>query len=222
MYDKRILSERVAEDIRQMILTRNLQPGDKLLNEIEMTHSLNVSRSTLREAIKTLVSQNILEVHRGRGTFVSNQVGVAKDPLGISFMEEEDLITYFFEVRLMIEPQMAEMAALRGNQEDHDKIYAAYEQVKRLIKASENHTEADIDFHNEIAQATHNPILQRIVPIINDGIVGGYKRTKDNPESAEVVLEQHRLIMTAIKERNSKKARKAMEAHILYGLNQSR
>lgn len=222
MYDKSILSERVAESIRQTIIQKNLQPGDKLQNEIDLTKELNIGRSTLREAIKILVSTNVLEVKRGKGTYVSDNPGVAKDPLGVNFIEEKDLLSHFFEVRLLVEPQMAEFAAVRATEEEIACIRNAYDKVKEAITKGENHTEADIEFHNQIAKSTHNPILQRIVPIINDGIIGGYAKTKDVPESAEIVLTQHKKIMHAIENRDQDSARRNMREHILYGLEQSR
>jgi DNA-binding FadR family transcriptional regulator len=219
MYDKSILSEKVAANIRQMIVDQQLEPGDKLPNELVLTDQLNVSRSTLREAIKILRSHNVLEVRRGRGTFVGANPGVSEDPLGITFMEEKDLIAYFFEVRLVVEPQIAELATLRSTQSEIDEIKEAYNEVKRAIETGEDHTEADIRFHNIIAASTHNPIIQRIVPIINDGIKGGYNETKDLIESKDEIILQHRRIMKAITERDANEARRAMRDHILYGLN---
>jgi DNA-binding FadR family transcriptional regulator len=218
MYDKSILSEKVAANIRQMIVDEKLEPGDKLPNELVMTEQLNVSRSTLREAIKILRSHNVLEVRRGRGTYVGANPGVSEDPLGITFMEEKDLIAYFFEVRLVVEPQIAELATQRSTQEEIDEIKEAYNEVKRAIDEGRDHTEADIHFHNIIAASTHNPIIQRIVPIINDGIKGGYHETKDLVESKEEVILQHRRIMKAITERDAKEAGQAMRDHITYGL----
>jgi len=222
MFDKSILSEKVADNIRQMIIHKNLQPGDKLQNELELTKDLNVSRSTIREAIKILVSTNVLEVKRGRGTFVSENPGITKDPLGINFIEEKDLLGHFFEVRLLVEPHMAEFAAIRATDDEIKSIREAYERVKEAIDHGIDHTEADIEFHNQIAKSTHNPILQRIVPIINDVIIGGYAKTKDVPESEEIVLTHHRKIMHAIQAREKDSARRNMREHILYGLEQSR
>lgn len=221
-YDKGNLSEKVAQNIRQMILDKDLQPGDKLPNELDLTKDLNVGRSTLREAIKILVSTSVLEVRRGTGTFVSDNPGQTKDPLGITFIEEKDLLSHFFEMRLIVEPQMAEIAALRATDEEIDLIRKAYEHVKEAITQGLNHTEADIEFHNQIARSTHNPILQRIVPIINDGIIGGYAKTKDIPETSETVLIQHKNIMHAIQRRNTEFARIYMLEHIQYGLEQSK
>lgn len=222
MYEKSILSEKVAQNIRQMIIDKNLEPGDKLQNELDLTKDLNVSRSTVREAIKILVSTNVLQVRRGTGTFVSANPGISKDPFGITFIEEKDLLSHFFEVRLIVEPQMAEIAAIRGTEEEISLIRKAYEHVRNAITSGLDHTEADIEFHNQIAKSTHNPILQRIVPIINDGIIGGYAKTKDIPEAAGTVLIQHRNIMHAIERRDFEMAKKYMHEHILFGLEQSK
>lgn len=222
MYDKGILSEKVAEDIRQMIVDKNLKPGDKLPNEIEMAELINVSRSTVREAIKILVSTNVLVVKRGLGTFVTKNPGVSKDPLGIHFMEEDNLLLHFFEMRLILEPQMIRIATIRGTEADFLRIETAYREVIDRIKDGKNHTSADIRFHNRIAEATHNPIMKRIIPIINDGIKGGYSKTKDNPEMSEVVLAQHAEIMKSLRARDPEASFKAMESHIEYGLNRSK
>jgi len=222
MYDKGILSEKVAEDVRQMILDKNLKPGDKLPNEIDLAALINVSRSTIREAIKILVSTNVLTVRRGLGTFVSETPGIAKDPLGVHFMEEENLLKHFFEMRMLIEPQMVAIAVVRGTDKEIRAIESAYDDVVALLNKGVNHTEADIAFHNSIAKATHNPIMERILPIINNGIVGGYSKTKDSPESAEEVYSQHKKIMDAIRNKDMKAAEKAMSEHISYGLERSR
>jgi len=217
MYDKGILSEKVAEDIRKMIYDNNLNPGDKLPNEIDLSKLINVGRSTVREAIKILVSTNVLEVRRGCGTFVSDNPGVVKDPLGVNFMTEDDLLLHFFEMRLILEPQVIQLAIERGTQDDFTSIEKAYHEVEELILSGQNHADADIHFHNAIAHATHNPIMRRIIPIINDGIIGGYIKTKDNPELSGIVLKHHQHIMEAIKNRNSQEAHDAMKEHILWG-----
>lgn len=221
MFDKKILSHKVALEIKQMIIDKELKPGDKLPNELKLCESLSVARTTLREAIKILVSSNILVIRRGRGTFVSEKPGITKDPLGITFIDDDNLILHFFEVRLLVEPEMAEYAAERRSEKELESIEKALEKVSELISKGENHTEADIEFHNEIAKATKNPILQRIVPVINDGIIGGYEKTKNNPEASEVVLEHHKKIFEAIKSGDKKAAKKYMKEHILYGMTMS-
>lgn len=218
MYDKGILSEKVAKDIQQMIKKEDLQPGDKLPNELEMMEIINVGRSTIREAIKILVAAGMLEVKRGRGTFVGMNPGVGKDPLGIKYMDDDDMLLHFYEMRLILEPAVARLAVERGCDEDISKIKVAYDDVFSKIINGENHSEADILFHNAIAEATHNPIMERVIPIVNQGILEGYTQTKDNPYVAKDVKEQHEKIISAIEAKDADKAEEAMKAHILYGM----
>lgn len=86
MYQKKLLSEKIVENIIGLIAKGYFKPGDKMPNELQLSQELNISRATLREAIKTLASRNVLEVRRGIGTFVSEVPGLAKDPLGSDFM----------------------------------------------------------------------------------------------------------------------------------------
>lgn len=220
MFDKVILSEKIADRIKQMILEKELSPGDKLTSELALADELNVSRSTVREAIKLLASMNILEVRRGVGTFVSDSPGLTKDPFGVSFMDQEHMLRDLFELRRIIEPQIAALAAKRASTEDVLSLERAFEAIKYDIENGINHTESDIAFHNIIAHSSHNPIINRIVPIINDGILAGYDNTKDIPESLDIVLHHHENILNAIKNKDQEAAMTLMDEHLRYGTKQ--
>ena len=118
MFDKVLLSEKVAANIKELIVKNQYKPGSKLPNEMELAGQLNVSRSTVREAIKILMSKNILVIKRGRGTYVCERPGVATDPLGVTFMNKKDLLLYLFETRLLIEPAISELAAIRATEKN--------------------------------------------------------------------------------------------------------
>lgn len=220
MFDKVLLSEKVANNIKELIIDHKLQPGDKLPNEIDLANQLNVSRSTMREAIKTLVSMNILEIRRGKGTYVCEKPGIAADPLGVTFMNKKDLLLYLFETRLIIEPEMAALAAQRASQKNIQALEEIFDKMKKDILEGKDHTKADIQFHNIIAKATQNPIIQRILPIINDCIIEGYQETKDIPESGQKVIDYHEKILKAIKNNDSKAAEQYMREHIQQGIKQ--
>ena len=92
-----------------------MQPGDRLPSEHELTDMLEVGRGTLREAIKTLMSHNILDVRQGAGTFVSYKNGIPEDPLGLALEDSDDkLLLYMLEVRMILEPEIAELAAMNA------------------------------------------------------------------------------------------------------------
>ena len=106
------LPEQAAEQIRELIIERRLQAGDKLPNEFELMERLHVGRGTIREAVKILVASNVLEIRRGRGTYVAQHTGQVKDPLGLAFVADEaKLIGDLLAVRLQIEPWAAALAA---------------------------------------------------------------------------------------------------------------
>ena len=104
---KKSLVETVSDEITKYIMDNELQVGDKIPNEFELAEKLNVGRSTVREAIKALVSRNVLEVKRGSGTFISSKAGVADDPLGLELIKDRaKLAQDLLEVRFMIEPEI--------------------------------------------------------------------------------------------------------------------
>lgn len=218
MFDKVILSEKVSESIKKLIIDNKIKCGDKLPNEIELSNELNVSRSTIREAIKILVSNNVLEVKRGKGTFVSERPGLIKDPLGVTFMDEEDLLYYLFETRLIFEPEIAALSAERISSQQIEELESTFQKMKEKIIEGKDHTEWDKIFHDIIAKSTKNPIMQRILPVIKDSIIEGYRGTKEIPESGEIVLKNHEKLLNAIKKKQSDKARAYMKDIISYGM----
>ena len=106
-YDSsRPLAEQVAQRIKDYILEEKLKSGDKLPTETALAREMGVARSTVREAIKRLESQNILTVRHGAGSFVTDQPGLADDPLGLDFIEDKERLAFdLLEVRNIIEPE---------------------------------------------------------------------------------------------------------------------
>ena len=121
--EEKTLPERAADKIIDMIMGNAMKPGDRLPTELELIQYLNVGRSTVREAIKLLVSQNIIEVRRGNGTFVKEQTGVMDDPLGFRFVQDKlKLGLDLCEIRFMIEPAIAALAAERATKKDLEQL----------------------------------------------------------------------------------------------------
>ena len=106
------LPEQISEKIIQLILDEHLEQGDRLPKEAVLVERLGAGRSTVREAMKLLQSRNIVRIKQGSGTYVASNPGVADDPLGFTFIDDKRrLARDLLEVRFMIEPQMASMAA---------------------------------------------------------------------------------------------------------------
>ena len=215
-HNKELLSKKVADDIETIIAKNGISAGEKLPNENKLSAYLNVSRSTTREAIKLLVAKNVLEVKRGVGTFVTENPGVVKDPLGMAYMQSSDLLDNLVQVRLIIEPEVAALAAKNCNPGLLLEIRQAAMDVEKNIDEGIDHTLVDMKFHELIAKASANPVIERVIPIINEGIVKAYNNTKDLNESKTAVKKQHRDIVTAIAKEDCEAAKKAMEIHIKY------
>lgn len=213
--EKKSLVEMVSESIVNIIRENELRPGDRLPNEFELAEKLNVGRSTVREGIKALVSKNILEVRRGAGTFISSKEGVADDPLGLSLIKDrvklgEDLL----EVRFMIEPEIAALAAENADEEDIKNLEKLCDEVEELILSKKSHRQKDIDFHTEIARISKNQVVTVLIPIIVKSIEVFIELSK-GPFEKETI-ETHREITEAIKNHDVKGAYDATYLHLVY------
>ena len=119
----KLLAEQVQEQIYQYILDTPIAVGAKLPNEFELGDRFGVGRSTIREAVKILVSRNILEIRRGCGTFVCENPGVVDDPLGFAFVDDKKRLGLdLCEVRMIIEPEIAALAAERAVPEEIEEL----------------------------------------------------------------------------------------------------
>lgn len=212
--DRNLLSNEVAGNIRELIINRELKPTDKLPNEMDLSAQMGVSRATIREAIKLLASNNIVEVSRGKGTFVTNQPGLVEDPLGVNFMDHHNLLEFLFETRMLIEPGVAALAAERATKQDLVKIKESIERMSEDLKKKKAHNNEDLHFHVSIALASKNPIIQRIVPIINESIAHGYEETVNIPGSSRKAIIAHQHIYQAIESRDPDQAKTEMLTHL--------
>ncbi len=210
-----MLADSTAQQIMKMIESENrFSVGDKLPNENDLANELGVSRSTLREAIKILTTNGILEIKRGKGTFVTSNMVV--DSAGLSDIASglDDL----FEMRLMFEPDCAYLAAKRATEEEIEAICYYGEEIEKKIRSGEDRTFEEQKFHESIANATHNSFVKQFMPIIFNAIKKGVVVLTKDKDVSEDNLNDDRLIMEFIKKRNADGARTAMRLHILHAI----
>ena len=209
------LSEIVAEKITEIIKSRGLVAGDQIPTELELIEMLGVGRSSVREAIKTLVSRNVLEIRRGKGTFICQKPVLPEDPLGLSFTPNK-VKTYkdLLAVRMVLEPWMAGEAARNATEEDIRKIYDLCGEVERQILAGEEHMEKDREFHTAIAESTKNEVIPAIIPHIIKSVSLFIEMTHNT--LGNETIETHRAICEAIARHDSAAAENAMRNHIRY------
>ncbi len=208
------LAEQVADQVVQLIVEQSLAAGDKLPNEFELAEELHVGRGTVREAVKLLVSRNVLEIRRGKGTFVSEKTGVSNDPLGLQFIQDKRKLAYDLqEVRMLIEPQLASMAAAVATPEDVAQMKGICREIEQMIEKGENYVNKDIELHTCIARSTKNLVVPNLIPIITATI----KLFIDlnNRVLWQETIQSHRAIVQYIGEHNAGMASYAMEKHLL-------
>lgn len=221
METKSRLSDRTADSILSMItVEKRFLPGDKLPNENILSEELKVSRTTLREAIRILATGGILEIRRGKGTFVREdlQLNNPKElvPLISAKVKARDL----YEMRLIFEPEAAYYAALRATDKEIERIVNLGAEIEERIRQGKDRTEVEQAFHKSIAKATHNEFMNQLMPVIYEGINKGVRLSKVHEEAVQATLVDHKMLMDFLKARNAEGARNAMRIHILHAMEQ--
>lgn len=217
MNRRKRLSDRIADDILAMItIEKKFQPGDKLPNEIELSEELDISRTTLREAIRILVTNGILEIKRGKGTYVKENINLSETmqslhDLSNARINAKDL----YEMRLIFEPEAAYYATIRASDAELKRILDYGKQIEERIQRNEDRTDVEQKFHQSIAKATHNEFMDKLMPVIYQAIDKGVLLSQQDESVALDTLRDHQMIMEFMEARNPEGARSAMKIHIL-------
>ncbi len=213
--DNRLLGNQIEDELMKYILKEPIEIGQKIPNEFELAEMFGVGRSTVREAVKGLVSKGVLEVRRGSGTFVISTNSVENDPLGLSRQKDKyKLALELFEVRLMLEPEIAANAAQNASEEDLKQLKQLCDETEKMYLSGKNHIPKDIDFHTCIAMCSKNEVVEILIPIINTAVMTFADLT--HRTLMKETIETHRAITNAVLERDSIGARCAMITHLTY------
>lgn len=159
--------DRVVHKFKELLISRELRPGDRIPNEKELAESFHTSRGSVREAIKMLASCGILRVKWGEGTFVSGSMGASVyDQKLFSMLTDDHDKQKLVELRYIMEMGVVDLAITHATEADLAAIEQAHLAMVALVEAPERDraaiTAADLGFHQAIAQATHNPMLEKI------------------------------------------------------------
>ena len=212
------LSDRVAEAVIRYIQENRLKEGDRLPNETELASALKVGRSTIREAMKQLASNNVITIVRGRGTFIADHIGQSSDPLGFRFAQnKKKLLLDLIELRLIVEPDIARLAAVRRTDSEAGRIQALQEEFESIIREHGKHTAVDVSFHVAIAEASHNSVISNIVPVLNQSV--DLVISISGKSSLDRTIQYHRGICNAILQQNADEAESFMREHLTDHMN---
>lgn len=218
--EKKNLSQQTMERLYHRIVAEGrMKVGDKLPNELELAAEMGVSRATLREALRMLIARGVLEVRRGKGTFVSQRVEEIED-FGFSDLQNlRGKMRDLFELRMIVEPDAAALACRRATEEEMAEILSWGAKVEQCILRGEDRTTADGEFHAAIVRATHNEFMSRLLPIINQAVATAVA-TGENPERLEEdTMRDHALLMDFFRKRDANGAKYAMAIHMHHGID---
>lgn len=215
------LSEKTAERLYELIVDdRKYESGAKLPNENELAELLDVSRTTLREAVSYLVAEGVLEIHRGKGTFVADHLPESRmDMTAIRSRHSSIRAKDLFEMRLIFEPATVALACERASDEELELLRKKAERVEELAKSGGDWPAADQAFHLELIQASHNEYMRRLYPIINGAVSEILQISRNRRHMQEIAVSDNRLVVDFLMKRDASGARSAMSIHLKHLIN---
>ncbi len=210
------LYTKIVDQIQRRIMSGELKEGDQLPSERELAEQFRVSRTAVREAVKALSEKGLLQIRVGRGTFVTNgTLQAVRDSLGrMMQIGKVDGPGELVEVREIIEPEIAALAAVRANQEHISAMQEAVSIMDHSLADSDAYIEADLDFHLALAEATENTMILTLIDSIVDLLREQRIRifhVEGGPQRGQIY---HKRILEAVTQRNATAAREAMQAHL--------
>lgn len=215
--DRRRLYQQIADDIERLILEGTFPPEGRLPSEQELADRYGVSRNVIREALKSLKELGLVVIRTGSGTYVRRPTMKPVAEALNRFVRHslpDFSLAHFYEIRRMIEPDSASLAAKRASEEDLCAIQAALQEMESHRDDLQAWSGADLEFHRAIAGATHNPLVRSIIDALIDPlrivIAAGYA----DPHGTQAGLEAHTRITTAIQNHDSPAAHQAMLEHL--------
>jgi GntR family transcriptional repressor for pyruvate dehydrogenase complex len=210
------LVDQVAERIRGVIGREKLQAGDRLPTETALARQLCVSRSVLREAISRLEAMGLLDVRRGRGTFVGDRHGLARCidlvKTGMTIAPKE--MMQFSEFRKLIEVHSSRRAAELASPEDLAELETHCNEMDREDLGRVEAIRADFRFHRKLVEIAGNELMLNVFEVIQEFILAGMEQTTPVQRNRERSRRLHRAILDGVRNGNPDEAERAMQVHM--------
>jgi GntR family transcriptional repressor for pyruvate dehydrogenase complex len=210
------LGEQVAAQLAEQISAGQWLPGDRLPSETELCGTLRIGRSTLREALKSLAYVGLVQMRPGEGTYVLQNTQLLVDRIRTGgLLKTEKELQDVSEARLILETELAAMAAERLEPADLERLEEILKDMKRCLPGDgPEYATLDVDFHLAIAECSKNQLLYELLAPIRGVLQEFIAKSQGLPGIKENALEHHAKILAALRQRNPEKARRAMRAHL--------
>lgn len=209
------LTEMLVARILGLVTTGNLKPGDQLPPERKLAETFDVSRPTLREALRALAVLGVIEVRHGGGVFVSQlEASDLLAPLTFFLTLRAAEVEKLYEARRLIEGEIAALAATRGEEAAFDQLDALIASQEEAKANPEQYRDVDSSFHRRLGDLSGNEFLSRAAQSLN--VLGQEFRkiASETPNVISTSIADHRRIVEAIRRRDAAAAREAMITHM--------
>jgi len=204
-----------VEQIKAAIESGDWPPGTQLPAERELADQLNIGRTSVREALRVLEVMGLVEIHPGQGTYVALHSNQAQPIELLQSMLQEDVhVVELLEMRELLEPQIAYMAAQSATTEDITCLAEILERMESSLAARQSGVEENIEFHLALTRAAGNRVLLQFHQLFFELSRDSIERFFQVPGRAEESLAGHRELLQAISEHKPEEARQRMLAHL--------
>lgn len=215
------ISDMIVQELEKLILEGALKPDEKLPSERDLAEQFDVSRPSVRDAIKKLEVKGLLRRRQGGGTYVQSQLWQSFSDPFIELMQEDPESQYdLLEFRHALEGVMAYLAALRGTDSDMEQLKIALQVVEEASDSIEQQAKAIVDFYRTIAEAAHNVAMLHLILSLQPVLVRNVSENLKflyHREDAVIVAKKHRRdLLAAIVGRDPEGARQASNDHLAY------
>lgn len=215
------LYERVADKILALIKDDTWRSGDRLPTERELAEAFNVSRTVIREAVKVLEAQGILEMTTGSGIYVrSPDSGLVSRSLQtcLQLLDTDDVTWQLAEVRRILEIAIAALAAARATPEQRTQLRKICQEMRAGPGSTENLAKLDLRFHMLLAEATQNELFGVLLAPLMEQMANLFHKiwADYGTRPVELVFQRHEAILAAVEQSNPDAARQAMTEHMEY------
>ncbi len=209
------VSEEVVKRLIGLVNNGAVRPGERLPSERELMEQLNVGRSSVREALRSLTLAGLLETRPGSGTYVTQNLSnfIVEQVEWSALLRKHELLE-LYEVRTPLEIQAAVLASERASPDDIERLERAIQELEASGEEVEKQVEADLAFHTVIAEAARNQVLSQLLSILRHLVLESIRLSTEVTEVSMSTVEEHRAILLAIKARDSKEVQRAMARHL--------
>ena len=211
------VSDEIAHQIRQVIFSGKLKPGDKMPTERELVEQFHSSRASVREAVRSLEHLGLIKIKRGAGggTYVSesNHRPVAES-FRVRMQLNKGTVDHLTEARILLEPAVCRLAAKHADAQDLDRLKKYVEEQEALVREGREVASYDLKFHRLLFQAAHNPILELTTVAVIDLLTSALEQAHVRGNLTPHVVNFHRAIYNALSKRDGDRAARLMNDHV--------